>query len=135
MLLGSACPRNLTLAVSTIRTFDRRPGTWLSVVQHHAFLHLQHLLIQYLWHGHSLRAGRGSEETQAQGFCGVLRGWGSAGKGMCPKMGEDSQNGPARPTQKASLCTQALSGVGPTTVSAEGSFFQESKGGVSNPSP
>jgi hypothetical protein len=64
-LPGSAYPKNLTQDVSTMRTFDGRAGTGFSTIQQHSLVHLHDLLIQYLWHGHSLRAGRGSEETPA----------------------------------------------------------------------
>jgi hypothetical protein len=38
---------------------------------------------------------------------GVLHDVAVRAKGMCSKKLGDSQNGPARSTQKASLCTQA----------------------------
>lgn len=46
-------------------TSDRCPGAWLSTMQHHPLVNLQHLFVQYLGHGHCLGAGRGSEEAQA----------------------------------------------------------------------
>lgn len=87
-------------------TFDGRPGSWLPTIQHHTLVHLQHLFVQHLGHGHGLGASRGSGTPWPERPC-----WGRGGVPTGQSIGpEDREVGKAHPASgslpKTSECGQ-----------------------------